>query len=300
MPALITGKLLFDAQATRTNELLLTFQGSDKTAGWSTMPNVFTAARDEGLNTGLVGWHHPYCRVIGNDVTKCYWEPNLDASSFLRSQAYSSQIGILQTIQLQILQHIEDLALFRRFHLHWGDVTTGEYKLTRRQHSLSYFATLKAAASMVTDPDLDLILLHLPIPHPQGIYNRYKAAFTLDESNDYLDNLEVADMTIGKLRRLLEKSGLDDRTALLVTSDHPFRKHIWSARPTWSAEERATLGGKTCPCVPFLLKLPRQSASVGYPRKFNTVITAQLLLNILRGELRSSNEVIAWMDTHAH
>jgi hypothetical protein len=153
---------------------------------------------------------------------------------------------------------------------------------------------------MVTDPDLDLILLHLPVPHPQGIYNRYKAAFTLDESNDYLDNLEVADMTIGKLRRLLENSGLDDRTALLVTSDHPFRKHMWSTRPTWTAEERATLGGKTCQCVPFLLKLPRQNASAGYPRKFNTVITAQLLLSVLRGELHSSNEVIAWMDGHAH
>jgi hypothetical protein len=120
MPALITGQLLFDAQATRTNELLLTFQDSDRTAAWSTVPNVFSAAGAEGLNTGLVGWHHPYCRVIGNDVTKCYWEPNLDASSFLRSQAYSSQIGILQTIRLQILQHIEDLALFRRFHLHWA------------------------------------------------------------------------------------------------------------------------------------------------------------------------------------
>ena len=300
MPALITGKLLFDAQATRTNELLLTFQGSDKRAGWSKVPNVFSAARAEGFNSGLVGWHHPYCRVIGNDVSKCYWEPNLDASAFLRSQAYSSQVGILQTIRLLILQHIEDLALFRRLHLHWGDTTAEEYKLTRRQHSSSYFATLKAAASMITDPDLDLILLHLPVPHPEGIYNRYKAAFTLDESNDYLDNLEVADMTVGKLRRLLADSGLEDRTALLVTSDHPFRKNIWSSRSTWTAEERATLGGKTCPSVPFLLKLPRQTASVGYHRTFNTVITAQLLLSLLRGELHSSNEVIAWLDANAH
>jgi len=299
MPALITGKLLFDAQATRTNELLLTFQGSEKKAGWSTLPNVFSAAGAAGFNSGLVGWHHPYCRVIGNDVSKCYWEPNLDASTFLRSQAYSSQVGILQTIRLQILQHIEDLALFRRLHLHWGDATAEEYKLTRRQHSVSYFATLKAAASMITDPDLDLILLHLPVPHPEGIYNRYKAAFTLDESNDYLDNLEVADMTVGKLRHLLETSGLDDRTALLVTSDHPFRKNIWSLRPTWTAEERATLGGKACPSVPFMLKLPGQSASAAYHREFNTVITAQLLLDVLRGDLHSSNDVMAWLDAHA-
>ena len=45
--------------------------GAGEPAPWSAQPNVFSRAREIGGATALVGWYHPYCRVIGGDLTKC-------------------------------------------------------------------------------------------------------------------------------------------------------------------------------------------------------------------------------------
>ncbi|PYU93242.1 MAG: hypothetical protein DMG08_10740 [Acidobacteria bacterium] len=75
MPALTTGRIVTRAVPSRPDELMLTFDGSKEAAGWSAQPNIFSAARAAGFRTAMVGWHHPYCRVIGSGLNYCYWEP---------------------------------------------------------------------------------------------------------------------------------------------------------------------------------------------------------------------------------
>src|SRR5262249_13365534 len=71
IPALVTGRLVAEAQPSSYNELTLTFDDASEPAPWSTQPNVFSRAREIRANSAVVGWYHPYCRVIGADLTKC-------------------------------------------------------------------------------------------------------------------------------------------------------------------------------------------------------------------------------------
>ncbi|MFY9573663.1 MAG: hypothetical protein WAV20_19870, partial [Blastocatellia bacterium] len=48
--------------------------------------------------------------------------------------------------------------------------------------------------------------------------------------------------------------------------------------------------------IPFVLKLARQSRAVEYGSEFNTIVTHDLLLALLKGELSDAESVINWLD----
>jgi hypothetical protein len=86
-----------------------------------------------------------------------------------------------------------------------------------------------------------------------------------------------------------------DKSTFLVMSDHPLRVPIWEFRPTWTEEEARIAKERVKLSVPFLLKMPGQSAPVAYEEKFNTVITHDLILEILHGRLRDALSVSEWL-----
>ena len=55
------------------SELMLRYRGESSYVPWSREQNIFRAAHQFGLRTALVGWYHPYCRVIGTDLDSCTW-----------------------------------------------------------------------------------------------------------------------------------------------------------------------------------------------------------------------------------
>ena len=73
LPALLSGRLVANAHRVSHDELTLTFSEGETTP-WSRAPNIFTEARRAGYGTGLAGWYHPYCRVIGDSLDTCAWE----------------------------------------------------------------------------------------------------------------------------------------------------------------------------------------------------------------------------------
>ena len=68
LPALTTGEFITEALPEGACELKLTFSNG-REARWSKEPTVFTDAAGLGLQSGIVGWYHPYCRVLGKTVT---------------------------------------------------------------------------------------------------------------------------------------------------------------------------------------------------------------------------------------
>jgi hypothetical protein len=50
--------------------------------------------------------------------------------------------------------------------------------------------------------------------------------------------------------------------------------------------------------VPFCIKSPRENKSITYPGAFNTVLTHDLILAILRREIDSSASAVSWLDAH--
>jgi arylsulfatase A-like enzyme len=81
----------------------------------------------------------------------------------------------------------------------------------------------------------------------------------------------------------MEQAGMWDGTTVLISSDHGYR----------GAE---VLDGKKDSRIPFILKLAGQKQGRDYSPEFNTIVTSDLLLSILRGELQTPEAVSSWLD----
>jgi hypothetical protein len=277
MPALFTGQLVEEAKQSHANELMLKMSNG-MTGAWSVEDDVFKAARRAGFSTGLNGWYHPYCRVIGDRLDWCSWAPIFDETNppVARSlPGYASRW--FQTAVLKIP------LLFRLYRTRYDE----QYQLEFRGFHRWAFQRTEQQSESLLRADLNLKFLHYPVPHGPGIYDITTGSLTIDSKSTYIDNLVLADRTLGKIRELLEAGGNWDRSIVLVTSDHWWR-------------EAPLVNGKRDHRIPFMLKLAGQKSEVEYKHAFNTILTRDLLLKILQGELNSPTEVMTWIDSNSH
>jgi arylsulfatase A-like enzyme len=159
-----------------------------------------------------------------------------------------------------------------------------------------YLNTLADAKKALADPAIDLVFVHWSIPHPNGIYNRVTRQLAWDGARQsYLDNLELVDNTIGELRRFMESAGTWHTSAVIVSSDHPYRTFKWKSL---TKEEREAIGGKFDGRIPFLIKLAGQERPVIYDSAFNTVLTHDLVLALLQNTIKDPNGLVDWLKEH--
>ena len=134
-----------------------------------------------------------------------------------------------------------------------------------------------------------LILLHLPPPHTPGAYLPDPDRFTirgLPGVASYFNNLALADRWLGKLRQAMQDAGRWDKMWVILSADHSWRTST-------------IYDGRRDLRVPFLIKSPGSERSVTYPREFNTVVTHDLILAALRGEISDQQQTVAWLDANA-
>jgi hypothetical protein len=268
------------------NEWLLNLGGGEE-AGLSTLPNVFSLARKAGFNTALAGWFLPYCRIIGNDLTAC-------SSPFRRDR--HSQMTLTETMLDQTQEVLPAILPNRLINKNDRFLRIHE----KQTHLLVYLSVMGDAKKLAVDPNLGLVLLHYPVPHTPGIYDRRRDKFSIEPGRNYLDNLRLADRTMGELRHAMEQAGLWDRSTVIVTSDHRWRPWMWKTLTDWTPEEQTLAARLATPDqrVPFLLKLAGQNHAYPYHQPFNTVVMHDLLLELLRGELAGVDGVVKWLDEH--
>jgi hypothetical protein len=279
MPSLILGERVFRVTPQGPNDLRIRTASRANPVAWSSLANVFDAARDLGFNTALLGWYHPYGRLLNHSLTKSYWTakwlaPGVEEPSGPRPfpQAMWDRLR-LQFVVLPLVGHLP--GVFPRI-----------YQL---QAKIEQFTWLdERALEVAADPGIGLVLLHLPVPHPPAIYSRTEETLTPRGRLGYLDSVALADRTLGRLRQRLELAGLWDRTAVLVSADHGWRTHLWRGTVDWTPDDDAVWRQDTSG-VPFLLKLPGQTTGIVYGQPFNTIVTRELITSILRGELTDPN-----------
>jgi hypothetical protein len=276
IPALLSGQLVTDIKL-NTSKLLIKTGNCPDWKDFNSEPNLFSRARAAGFNTGVSGWHHPYCRVMGNNLSDCRWDTNstdvISIERYLRSRPlYYDAVYLteMQALQLPVLQTFQ------------GKIT--QFAQQETEIASTRFV-VENALRMLRNRNLNVVFVHVPIPHPPGIWNRETQSFTLGAST-YLDNLQLADKLLGDMRRVLEQTGDWDQSVILVSSDHPYRSFLWAPAQDWQ------------PYVPFLLKLPRQHQAVVYHREFNNVVTADLLLEALERRVRTAPEAVKWLENH--
>jgi sulfatase-like protein len=259
MPALITGRPVVAVVPVSPNDLELTF-ADGKTARWSALPNVFSRARVSGYDTALIGWRLPYPRVLGG---------SLGAADWRSSVAYEQTRGD---------------TLSEALRNQWGSLAPPVHV---RRLSTQRFAELgDLAIRTATDSRFGLVLLHLPLPQPPGIYDRATGRLTswnfTGTEAEYLDNLALADRVVGQLRRGLDRARLGDRTWIVLSSDRWRRA---SKRPDGQVDHR----------VPFLVRPPEGGRTAYVDGAFNTLGTHDLVLAILRGSISDTAGAATWL-----
>jgi hypothetical protein len=282
LPDLIVGQDLGMSLPEAPDNLLMAPRPDSKPIAWKSIPNVFDTAREMGFNTALAGWDHPYCRVLNRSLTRCYWtagwlvpgvEETFEPQPLPAAMWYRAK---LEVAALPLLGHLP--GFFPGFY--------ARQEMQRRFSSL-----LGRALEFVSDPSIGLVLIHLPVPHPPAIYDRGKRAFVTRGPSGYADNVALADNAVGAVRRAMERAGLWDGAAVLVSADHGWRTGLWRGTPEWTREDEA-LSHQDTSGVPFLLKLPSQTSPFVYAEAFNTVVTRRIITEILQGKLREPSQIV--------
>jgi hypothetical protein len=262
MPALISGRRLSSVAVRNNADLTFTLADTGANTNWSELPSVFDAARALGVNSAVVGWYHPYGRVLARSLSYCSWFP-FPWYEPARAPTFGASVR-------QEIACLSGTIYFRRLYI----------ELCR--------ASLSDSLGVVTNGTYGLTLLHLAPPHGPGIYKADKEEYTVtvrSRVQGYFDNLVLADHFLGQLRAAMEASGQWNRTWLIVSADHS-----WRASQVYDRKRDHR--------VPFLVKAPGPGAALTCSTQINTVLTHDLILAILRGELTNQQSALSWLDAH--
>jgi hypothetical protein len=273
LPALITGRNVVRVRCAAADELMLSYAEEPAEARWSEAPTLFSRLRERGGNAALVGWYHPYCRILGDDLVHCRWYPYLPNPADTFRESVATQAALL----VDTVPGTFRFGLLERVGAGWLRGTQDP-----RWHAEQYRRIHADAREAAADPRLSLVFVHYPIPHSPFIYDRTRGAIDADGQRDYVDNLALFDRSLGELRDTLEAAALWDRTALLITSDHWFRRPGWRSRG-----EMAPLVGNPQMRVPLMLRLPGVVAGVARPEYLRNHAAHALAEAVLDGRLRS-------------
>lgn len=292
IPSLITGRFVSKAQPVSPSKVMLQYADSTEWVDWRTQPSIFNKAREAGVSTAITGWYHPYGEVVGESLNRC--SAHYFASQSLGSAMYEQLLKVADILPLVSYFSSMDAAAKKR-------------DRRRSHHTNDYLNILRDAKATATDPQMGLIMVHLPIPHVPIIYNRSSNQIVTEDGGSYLDNLVLADRALGELRLLMESAGVWEDTVVLVTSDHWWRADMWrtlrsNEQVAWTEEDEELFEtvfstGKDHR-VPFLLKMAGQKTGTTYEAEFNTILTHDLILALLRGEVSDSKQVAQWIDQH--
>ncbi|MDP9268488.1 MAG: LTA synthase family protein, partial [Acidobacteriota bacterium] len=256
-------------------------------------PNIFSESRAGGANAALTGWFHPYCRISGiaASLTRCHWQDGGILLGEIRRDA---------SIPTSMLDELLDIptVTWELRHLP-GFISAGERERTEELHD--YQELVPLGIQDAADPALSLVVLHLPVPHPHGIYDRKTGRFSTAETHGYLDNLALADRTLGELRAAMERSGVWKDSVVIASADHWWRSEFWSTHFGWAPDDDRALAPLDHR-IPFLVRFPdlqtKDAHARSYAPQFNTVLTHDLVLAIFRGEVQDAAGAAAWLDAH--
>lgn len=263
MPALLAGHAVAAAEPISDRELRVTFAGDTNAMNWCVSTQLFGRARSLGVNSAVVSWYHPYRRLFARDLTFC-----TDLAIPLFEQARGRTLGEAMANQL------------------WSSLAPVQQ---RRLTVRVYQDGLRDALQVVTNPVYGLSLLHLLGPHEPGIYRPDKRKLTVTSFSTvqgYFNNLALTDRALGELRGAMEAAGLWDTSWLILSADHRWRK---ADRYDGRIDHR----------VPFVVKAPGAKRGVEMNTPMNCLLTHDLILAILRGELTDLEGAATWCEERA-
>jgi hypothetical protein len=234
---------------------------------------IFARAQKLGWTTGVAGWYNPYCRLLPHVLDRCIWIYSEPVHEDL-SQGLSTKNSVFENL-VAMMPFSAKLSCF---------VPNGATDPVRT-HANDYRSMMAEAKDLIQDSRIRFVFIHLPVPHPPGIYDRVHHVFR--NSGTYLDNLVLADDSLGALRQAIESTAAAANTTLVVSSDHSWRPWVWRPLTDWSKEEeRATGGGKYDQRAVLIVHLPGESAAQRISKPMHVLIAYDILAGLLRGKIQ--------------
>lgn len=277
LPSLLLGKPIANLRGTSAG---LPVYQADKDSPWVPFDGnqtLFADAKRNGWTTGVVGIWNPYCRILEDQLDFCHSDlPAL--SSMSRDQS---------TLQ-------NSLAPLHEF---WNMIAAGQDG-NERQKPLT-FADLPFVAKdnlMLRDRKIDFCLLHLPAPHPPGMYDRRTQHVEWGPAHSYIDNLAFADRLLGIILADIDASGAADRTTLIVASDHSWRVWLWRHNIGWTAEDEiASEHGKFDDPRPILIvRFPHEQQASEISRPVPLLWLHGLIESMMAGQIENRQQLEDW------
>jgi hypothetical protein len=237
---------------------------------------IFGDAKRLGWTTGFAGWYNPYCRFLRSVLDRCSWQysdeyPNLPVQLFYNRSTLANLLALLPP-------HERMNPLVDRPSDH-------------EPHVRDYQQVMAQSESLLRDPRIRFVMLHLPVPHTPGIYDRQRHA--LVAGGNYIDNLVLADETLGQLMSLLQSTPDATETAVIVSSDHSWRVDYWKKQPDWTAEEKRVSGEKFDTRPVLMVHLPGSEEGQIVSQPASAMIVHSIVEAMLRGQLHSSGDTAA-------
>jgi len=249
IPSLLTGQPVDDLRYRFDNTFLVHDAGRH---GWhkvSGAQTVFHDAQQNGWRTAVVGWYNPYCGIYGDAIDQCYWM-NLDSVAGVMAQRDPFWRNVTSPLQ-QLARETESPARTAQ------DACSDDV----RHHRNSYVDLQQHTVQLLQTDQADFVFLHMPVPHTPNVWSRGKHQFTDTCGSSYLDNLALADRTLGNLLHTLEASPRWKDTTLIVEGDHGWRIDLWNSAPAWTDEDKAASRGVFDPRPALLIHQPGQTQS---------------------------------------
>lgn len=289
MPTLLTGEPIDLVRSGSDGALWIHNVTSGGWQPFQPQQTVFQDALRFGYRTALVGWYNPYCRILPAVLDSCTWSFQVATENGLRP---GSSLGA-NVAQIFLTQMHGQF--FRR--LLSPFVQVGErVEVDPELHIRDYQFLNNRADQVLDDASSSFVLLHLPIPHPGGIYNRTTGNITTGPSS-YIDNLALADRYVGHVQALLKTKGEWDTSTVLIMGDHSWRtRQLWRNFGGWTAEDEEASSHGSFDSRPFyLVKLPGQQTPVSIDTPICAAQTRLLLDALMQGQILSTKSLVDWV-----
>ncbi len=282
LPSLMSGRTIDVVRASAGGALSTHDPTTGTWEAFDAQNTIFADALRSGYSTAVAGWYIPYCRILPGVLDQCLWSYDIPIKNRM-----SSQKGILGNMLAPFLYALNGSSWIPQSWLAGSTRMQAFRTYGAEMHIEDYQAIYGASETALRDRSAGLVLLHFPIPHFGGIYNRGTGMFTTGAST-YLDNLALADRCLAHLREVLEQTGQWDSSTVVVMGDHSWRtKQVADAAALKGEENEASQGGKYDPRPVYVVKLAGQQAGTRVNASFSAVHTRTLLDGILQGSVRT-------------
>jgi hypothetical protein len=282
LPALFLGRRIDNIRSSLRRDLYVHDVAASRWEPFHQQSSIFAEAKRSGWTTGIAGWYNPYCHILKNVLDSCYWQ---DITPF-PSMAPGEEPSILKAAAFPInllLSHLR----------HSGSLSDSEVQA----HAQEYRDLIGAADSLIQNESIRFVFLHLPAPHPPGIYDR--KTNTLGVKGTYLDNLVLADRTLGNLLDAIQKTAAASKTTLIISSDHSWRVDMWRNEPGWTKEEERASGGRFDPRPVLMIRFPGSNTGELRTERFPELAIDGIIRAMLHNELHSQSELDGWLAKNA-